>query len=72
MLGGLEPAAVGGRRRGKGNHRTAVYTEGIRVSQITKEMAGIKGNGVALFQSYNATPLVLPHLNTRQLATSGG
>ena len=56
MLGGLEPAAVGGRRRGKGNHRTAVYTEGIRVSQITKEMAGIKGNGVAYVSELQRHP----------------
>ena len=60
MLGGLEPAAVGNRRRGKGNHRTAVYTEGIRLNQMTEGTTGTKGNEVEYFQIYNATPFVLP------------
>ena len=59
-LGGLEPAVVGSRRRGKGIYRTAAYPGGIRLNQITKEMTGTKGNGAELFQIYNSAPLVFP------------
>ena len=58
--GGLEPAAVGSRRSGKGIYRTAAYPGGIRLSRTTKEMTGTKGNGAELIQTYNSTPLVFP------------